>query len=83
MDPSGNILSDENEILSRWREYFEDILNPMKAIIDDTHHEPTCFREKEDFTGTDVAVAISRVKSGKVSAGLDYSISRNVKSFEQ
>ena len=29
-DSDGNILTDENEILSRWREYFEDLLNPVK-----------------------------------------------------
>ena len=30
-DSAGNILNDENDILSRWREYFEDLLNPVKA----------------------------------------------------
>ena len=30
-DSAGNILTDENEILSRWREYFEDLLNPVKT----------------------------------------------------
>ena len=28
----GNILPDENEILSRWREYFEDRLDPGNEI---------------------------------------------------
>ena len=32
-DSDGNILTDENEILSRWREYFEDLLNPVKALV--------------------------------------------------
>ena len=36
-DSAGNILTDENEILSRWREYFEDLLNPVKACTRDTH----------------------------------------------
>ena len=36
-DSAGNILTDENEILSRWREYFEDLLNPVKASTRDTH----------------------------------------------
>ena len=36
-DSDGNILTDENEILSRWRKYFEDILNPVKASTRDTH----------------------------------------------
>ena len=36
-DSAGNILTDENEIVSRWREYFEDLLNPVKASTRDTH----------------------------------------------
>ena len=36
-DSAGNILTDENEILSRWREYFEDLLNPVKESTCDTH----------------------------------------------
>ena len=36
-DSDGNILTDENEILSRWREYFEDLLNPVKASTRYTH----------------------------------------------
>ena len=35
-DSDGNILTDENEILSRWREYFEDLLNLVKASTRDT-----------------------------------------------
>ena len=34
-DSDGNILTDENELLSRWREYFEDLLNPVKASTRD------------------------------------------------
>ena len=30
-DSAGNILTDENEILSRWRENFEDLLNLAKV----------------------------------------------------
>ena len=43
-DSDGNILTDENKILSRWREYFEGLLNPVKALIRDTH-EVTHFGE--------------------------------------
>ena len=35
-DSAGNILTDENETLSRWRQYFEDLLNPVKASTRDT-----------------------------------------------
>jgi len=63
-DLSGNILSDENGILSRWREYFEDLLNPAEATNDDTH-EPICFGKEEVFTAREVTTAICRLKSGK------------------
>ena len=35
-DSADNILTDENETLSRWRQYFEDLLNPVKASTRDT-----------------------------------------------
>jgi len=42
-DPSDNTLSNKNKILSRWREYFEDLLNPVKVTNVDTH-ETICFQ---------------------------------------
>ena len=63
-DSAGNILTDENEILSRWREYFEDLFNPVKASTRDT------FREEEVFTAAEVATVIKGIKSGKA-AGED------------
>ena len=63
-DSDGNILTDENEILSRWREYFEDLLNPVKALTHDTH-EVTYLREEEVFTVTEVATAIKGINFGK------------------
>ena len=52
-----NILTDENEILSQWREYFEDLLNSVKVSTRDTL-EVTHLREDEVFTATEVATAI-------------------------
>ena len=63
----GTILTDENEILSRWREYFEDLLNPVKASTRDTH-EVTDLGEV--FTAAEVATAIKEIKSGEA-AGED------------
>ena len=57
-DSDGNILTDENKILSRWREYFEDFLNPVKASTRDTH-EVTHLGEDEVFTAAEVATAIN------------------------
>ena len=49
-DSDGNILTDENEILSRWTR--------------DTH-EVTHLEEDEVFTAAEVATAIKGIKSGK------------------
>ena len=35
-DSAGKILTDENKIHSRWRENFEDLLNPVKPLTRDT-----------------------------------------------
>ena len=66
MDSAVNILTDENEILSQWREYFEDLSNHVKASTRDTH-EVTHLGEDEVFTAAEVATAIKGIKSGKVS----------------
>ena len=63
------ILTDVNEILSRWREYFEDLLNPVKASTRDTH-EVIHLGEDEIFTAAEVATASKVMKSGKA-AGED------------
>ena len=63
------ILTDENEILSRWRAYFEDLLNPVKALTHDTH-EMTHLGKEEVSTAAEVATAIKGIKSGKT-AGED------------
>ena len=68
-DSDSNILTNENEILSRWREYFEDLLNPVKASTRDTH-KVTHLGEDEVFTAAEVATAIKGIKSGKA-AGED------------
>ena len=63
-DSAGNILTDENEILSRWSEYFEDLLNLVKASTHDTQ-EVIHLMEEEIFTAEEVATAIKGIKSGK------------------
>ena len=68
-DSDSNILTDKNEILSRWREYFEDLLNPVMASTRDTH-EVTHLGDDEVFTAAEVATASKRIKSGKA-AGED------------
>ena len=59
---SGNIQTDENKTRSRWREYFEDLLNPVKALTRETH-EVCCSRKV--FTAAEMATAIKGIKSGK------------------
>ena len=68
-DSSGNFLTDEKEILSRWRGYFEDLLNLVKVSTRDTH-KVTHLGEEEVFTVAEVATAIKGIKSGKA-AGED------------
>ena len=68
-DSAGNILTDENEILSRLREYFEYLLNLVKASTRDTH-KVTYLGEDEVFTAVEVATEIKGIKSGKA-AGED------------
>ena len=63
-DSDGNILTDENEILSQWRQYFEDRLNPVKASTRDSH-EVTHLEDYEVFTAAEVATAIKGIKSEK------------------
>ena len=64
-----NILWDEKKIPSRWREYFEDLLNPVRATPIDTC-DTTDFGKEEVFTLTEVVAVIRVLKSGKV-AGED------------
>ena len=56
-DAEGNILSDETCILSRWREYFEDLLNLVKANYLDPH-EVIQPGEIESFAAAEVSTAI-------------------------
>ena len=60
-DSAGNILADENEILSRWREYFEDLLNPVKASNRDPY-KVIHLGEDEVFTAAEVATPIKGIK---------------------
>ena len=68
-DSTGNIPSDEKEILSQWRKYFEDLLNPVKEAPTDTC-DTTDLGKEEVFTLTEEAAAIRGLKSGKA-AGKD------------
>ena len=68
-DSAGNILTDENEIISRWRKYFEDLLNCVKASTRNKY-KVTHVDEEEVFTVAEVATAIKGIKSGKT-AGKD------------
>ena len=68
-DSASNILTDENEILARSGEYFEDLLNPVKASIRYTR-EVRHLGEEKVFTAAKVATAIKEIKFEKA-AGKD------------
>ena len=72
-----NILRDENEIRSRWREYFEELLNPVKGSTRDTQKVTHLGKDKV-FTAAEVAMAIKGIKSGKA-AGDDEIIPKLLK----
>ena len=78
-DSTRNILTDENEIVSRWRECFEDLLNPVKASTRDTH-EVTHLGEEEAFIAAEVATAIKGIKCRKA-AGKDEIILKMLKAL--
>ena len=66
---TGNILRDEKEILLRWREYLEDLLNLVRAKTKDTC-ATIGFGKEEVFALTKVAATIQGLKFGKA-AGED------------
>ena len=61
-DSTGNFRRDQNEILSPWREYLEDLLNPIKATPTDTCNTID-LGKKVVFTLTEVAATIQGLKS--------------------
>ena len=66
-DSTRYVLRDEKEILSRWREHFEDLLNQARATPTDTC-DTIDFGKEEVFTLTEVAAAIRGLKSGKAAS---------------
>ena len=68
-DSIRSILWNEKVILSRWRKYFEDLLNPVRETPTDTR-DTIDFEKVEVFTFTEVAAANEGLKSGKA-AGED------------
>ena len=68
-DSTGNILRDEKKILSRWREYFENLFNPVSATPTGTC-DTIDFGKEKVFTSIEVAAAIRGLKCGKA-AGED------------
>ena len=66
-DRDGTILSNEKDILLRWREYFRDLLNPVTETADDT--QEIHFEEEINLTYDEVAQAIKSLKAGKAAGG--------------
>lgn len=72
-DKKGNILREEGQIMSRWQEYFEELLEvgrdrqERKELIE---KEITAQGEQEEISRDEIKEAISRLKNGKA-AGYD------------
>ena len=71
-DITGNVLRDEKEILSRWKEYFEDLLNPVMAAPTDTC-DMIEFGKEEVFTSTEMAAA-TRIQSERMLVKTKYDL---------
>ena len=67
--------------LSLWREYFENLLNPIRAASTDTCNA-IYFGKEEIFTLTEVAAAIRGLKFGKA-AGEDEIRSEMLKALNE
>ena len=61
-DSAGNILTDENEILSHWRECFDNLLNPVKASTRGTLGV-THSGEEKVFTAAEESTEIKGINS--------------------
>jgi hypothetical protein len=64
----GELLTNEGDILQRWREHFNDLLNPVSAPIDDG--PPVTIGAVINLSVDEVTAAIKSLKNGKA-AGLD------------
>ena len=62
-DSNGVTLKDQDAILSRWRDYFIDILNPVDATPIQIHEEQV--GEDIQITEADVNAVIKSLKTGK------------------
>ncbi|XP_055706254.1 uncharacterized protein LOC129803568 [Phlebotomus papatasi] len=64
----GNLLTKEEEVLSRWKEYFSELLNPQQGTDGDVPMSKG--REESSPSESEVLYAISKLKDGKA-AGID------------
>ena len=67
-DKGGKILTDEKEIMSRWKEYFQGLLNIEKDEDDKTETldtETTNDDENDEITTEEMNDAIKKLKNGK------------------
>ena len=59
-DSAGNILINENEVVSRWIKYFEDLWNPIKASTHGTQ-EVIHLGKKKVFVAAEMTTAIIEI----------------------
>ena len=68
----GQILIDEKQIMRRWKEYFENLLNPFTAINTSTQGtvNNSIIKEKVKISLEELTAAVKKLKNGKA-AGYD------------
>ena len=65
-DNKGVLLTNKEDILARWKEYFEGLLNPVSCATADTQH--IHFEEEITLSEVEIAQAIKSLKAGKAAA---------------
>lgn len=67
----GDLITDEQQITERWKQYFEKLLNPWNTLDDDLQNrEGTANEDKVTIEKEELIAALKRLKNGKA-AGHD------------
>jgi exonuclease III len=77
---SGEVITDSNKVLARWREHFKELLNPVEATPD--NHISRDNEPVEPILLSEVIAAVHNLKNGKA-AGIDEIRSEMLKAMDR